>query len=412
MTDAELEEKAIRIQAVVEEKVLQRHGMVPMLVRASDFRLPTAEDYGGAYRHRHLLGKTEEEVGIAPMHVWRAWENTPTDTAWYLGAMSYRYRCTGDPDILEICRRTLGALKYIHALGVEKGERGYMCKPYGGVYSNQTSGDQVQCILVGLAAYRPIAHREDVAVVDEILADMAEFEMKWNYVSPHGYFGYTRESQVESILGENWINARWPYGIIHAPLLYLAWQATGDPKFLREIERWYDACDTSVRFERPKGKMTGGLGWRELYLPALLMAFDPANHELWRSMMLQRYDMLRTGVLEDGTAAYQWTYDMDSGERELLSSTLWGAGPAKTGRSGIFARACVGAQPWFQDEDMASTARHILENLDLDTFRFIMPVEEDQPVPAAWEVETRLLDMDSLTGWLWAYWEGRWRGYW
>ena len=79
MTDAELEAKANRIQAVVEDNVLQAHGMIPMLVRADDFQLPSAEDYRGAYRHRHLQGKTEAEIGMAPMHVWRAWENTPTD---------------------------------------------------------------------------------------------------------------------------------------------------------------------------------------------------------------------------------------------------------------------------------------------------------------------------------------------
>ena len=61
---------------------------------------------------------------------------------------------------------------------------------------------------------------------------------------------------------------------------------------------------------------------------------------------------------------------------------------------------------------MASTARHILEHLELNTFRFIMPTAENQPVPPEWRVETTLLDMDSLTGWLWGYWEGRWRGYW
>jgi len=50
----------------------------------------------GLAPHRHLRGKTEAEVGIAPMHVWRAWEDTSADTGYYLGAMSYRYRCSGD----------------------------------------------------------------------------------------------------------------------------------------------------------------------------------------------------------------------------------------------------------------------------------------------------------------------------
>ena len=98
--------------------------MIPMFVRSTDYQLPSAADYAGAYRHRHLGGKTEEEIGIPPMHVWRTWENTSTDTAYYLGATAYQYRCTGDPAALQICTRTLGALKYIHGLGVQQGGAG------------------------------------------------------------------------------------------------------------------------------------------------------------------------------------------------------------------------------------------------------------------------------------------------
>ena len=65
MTDAELEAKAKRIQDVVEDHLVQDHGMLPMLVRAGDYRLPSADDYRGAYRHRHLQGKTEAESGDA-----------------------------------------------------------------------------------------------------------------------------------------------------------------------------------------------------------------------------------------------------------------------------------------------------------------------------------------------------------
>ena len=98
---------------------------------------------------------------MPPMHVWRAWENTAANTAYYLHAMAYQYRVTGDPKTLAICRRTLAALKYIYTLPIEKGEKGFLCKPYGGVYSNQSSGDQLQCVVWGLAAYRPVAPPED-----------------------------------------------------------------------------------------------------------------------------------------------------------------------------------------------------------------------------------------------------------
>ena len=192
MTSQQLEVKAKRIQALVEEKTVQRHGMIPMFVRAGDYKLPTAEDYRGAYRHRHLRGKTEADFGLPPMHVWRAWEDTAADTAYYLGATAYRYRCTADPESLAICRRTLGALKYIYSVAVAKGEKGRICKPYGGVWSNQSSGDQVQCVAWGLAAYRPIAPPEDLASIDSMTREIARYNIETDYVSPHGYFHYTR----------------------------------------------------------------------------------------------------------------------------------------------------------------------------------------------------------------------------
>ena len=58
--------------------------------------------------------------------------------------MSYRYRCTGAAVDLAVCRRTLGALKYIYDIGAESEEPGFLTKPYGGVASTQTSGDQRQ----------------------------------------------------------------------------------------------------------------------------------------------------------------------------------------------------------------------------------------------------------------------------
>ena len=54
MTADELERKALRIQAMVEEHTLQEHGMVPMFVRATDYQFPTAEDYRGMAPHRAL----------------------------------------------------------------------------------------------------------------------------------------------------------------------------------------------------------------------------------------------------------------------------------------------------------------------------------------------------------------------
>lgn len=405
MSREALEKKALRIQAIVESKALQAHGMIPMFLRKTDYRLPTAEDYQGAYRHRHLKGKSEEELGLPPMHVWRAWENTTSDTAFYLGALSYQYRATGDPNVLKMCRRTFGALKHIYDLGAQD-EPGFVTKPYGGKYHKQSSGDQVQCLVVGLEAYRQVAPPDDRATLDEMFRNLADHQIKYRYYTKHGYFGHPMsEAEVQQV------NRAWDHALIHIPLLHLAWQATGDSKYLREIQGWYERCGLDKKWAVPAGTVRGYTAHRMFYLPSLMMEMDSTNHELWRSMMFNVFRTLRTGVLPDGTAYSSWTHNLDTGETSPLNPG-WGGGPTRTGRIAIFARACVNAQRWFPEENMAEVARKILVGLDMETFRFVMPQSSSHTLSPEWRIEGELIDFDSLTGWLWAYWEGRWRGYW
>jgi hypothetical protein len=411
LTDGQLAEKAQRLQSLVEGKMLQAHGMIPMLVRASDYRLPTAEDYKGAYRHRHLQGQTEEELGMPPMHVWRAWENTPTDTAYYLHAMSFQYRVTGDPKTLAICRRTLAAIKHIYMLGVDNGEPGFLCKPYGGKYSNQSSLDQIQCVIWGLAAYRPIAPPEDVANIDQMTRDIAQFSMKHNYYPPHGYFARSADVLRSQ---SDYASLKLQRAVIILPMLYLAWNGSGDDKFVNEINRWYEGCKEEKLPSLNKKEFSGkGFGDRprNIYLSSQLMEMDPLKHELWRARMKHFFLESRDGLLDDGTWPTSWVFDRKSQKLTPREYPEIG-GFAKTGRSAIFAMACVSAQRWLPDEDMKSVARRILSNLDKDTFRFIMSLDDEHPLPKEWQVESKMLDGDCLTAWLCAYWEGRFRGYW
>jgi hypothetical protein len=411
-TDAQLKAKAERLQAIVEQKLLQQHGMIPMLVRASDYQLPTTDDYRGAYRHRHLRGKSEAELGLPPMHVWRAWENTAANTAYYLHAMAYQYRTTRDPATLAICRRTLAALKYIYTLPIEKGEKGFLCKPYGGIYSNQSSGDQLQCVAWGLAAYRPLAPPEDAADIDTMAVDFARFAMKHDYTSPHGYFGRSASDLKEEPKGQI---MDWRRATIFLPILYLAWQGSGDAEFAREISRIYDEAGREKRFGVKTDRFSTtafGPARRNIYLPSLLMDCDPTHETVWREAMITNYRQARTGLLKDGRWPTAWSYDSKKGRVKIEEYPEVGGGVGKTGRSALFAMCCVAAQRWCPDENMKSDARRILEGLDEATLRFVMPLDDEHPLPPEWEVESKMLDTDCLTGWLCAYWEGRFRGYW
>ena len=393
MTPQELEWKALRIQALLEEETLQVHGLVPMFVRASDYRLPTAEDYAGAYRHRHLHGKTEAELGLPPMHVWRAWEDTAADTGFYLAALSWQYRCTGDSLALRRCRRTLRALKTIYDLGAQAMEPGFLCKPYGGKASNQTSPDQLQCVSSGLDAYRQIAGGHDAVLIGKMFRGFADFEIRHDYYHPGTYFAVRLKPRYR-LWGPDWQPGTkpWSIGIIYLTVMYHAWRGSGDPEYLRQIERWYAGCGLD---NLPSGGQ--GRSYRELYLPSLLMEIDPWRHRIWRATMLGTFRNVRGSIQADGT---------------ILQNGRWGPGPYRSGRSAIYARGMVSAQRWFPEEPLAETARHILEALDLSTFRFIMPPAEGESLAPEWKVETELIDHDSLTAWLWTYWEGRCHGYW
>jgi hypothetical protein len=412
LTNAQLEAKALRLQSLVENRLQQEHGLIPMLVRATDYQLPTAEDYKGAYRHRHLQGKTEEELGMPPMHIWRAWENTPTDTAYYLYAMSYQYRTTGDPQTLAICRRTFAALKYIHQLGVENGQPGYLCKPYGGKYSNQTSLDQVQCVAWGLDAYRGIAPPDDLAEMNRMTKDFADFLMQHDYHPPKGYFGRSAE---ELRIRTDYAQKNWTRAIIVLPMLHLAWYGSGDEKYVTEIERWYKECGEEKPPSLNKTQLSGrGFGDRprNIYLTSQLMEMAPLREKQWRARMQTSFLQNRHGLLKDGTWPTSWVYHVESKRLEPKDLPEVGGGPGRTGRSTIFAMACVSAHRWLLNEDLKQDARKILDGQDEATFRFIMPLDDEHPLPPEWKIESELLDADSLTGWLCAYWEGRFRGYW
>ena len=415
-THETLEDKARRIQAVVEQKTIQVHGLIPMFVRARDYELPTAQDYAAAPVYQKLMGKTEADLGLAPRHVWRAWENTTADTAFYLAAMAYQYRCTADPKALAICRRTLNALKYIYDLAAERGEPGFICKPYGGKYSNQTSNDQIQCWTVGLEAYLSVAPAEDRALVEKMIVGATDELIRDNWcMAKYGYFGTPRQETDFSKGKGNWTSA-----LSYLPLINLAWRATGNTTYLQQIQRWYDACGLDARWVLPKGfppqpegTIQGWLGrFPNLYLASLMMEMDPWRHELWRDQMLNAFRMSRTGVLPDGTGYTSWTHNLKTAQTTPLKDAKWGVESGRSGRWAIFARGYVAAQRWLPEENMVAAARTILEGLDMDRFRFVLPLSDQHAFPKGYQPEGDFLDLDSVTAWLWTYWEGRWRGYW
>lgn len=136
------------------------------------------------------------------------------------------------------------------------------------------------------------------------------------------------------------------------------------------------------------------------------------REEQWRGRMRAFYLGNRDGILDDGTWPTIWVYHRKAKRIEPQENMGIGGGLGRTGRSAVFAMACVSGQRWLPEEKMKEDARRILVGLEEDTLRFILPLDDEHPLPAEWKIESELIDGDSLTGWLCAYWEGRYRGYW
>ena len=128
----------------------------------------------------------------------------------------------------------------------------------------------------------------------------------------------------------------WSIGIIYLTVMFHAWRSSGDPEYLRQIERWHAGCGLD---NLPSGG--SGRSYRELYLPSLLMEIDPWRHRIWRAMTLGTFRNVRGSIQPDGT---------------VLQSGRWGPGPYRSGRSAIYARGMVSAQRWFPEEPLAETA--------------------------------------------------------
>ncbi len=67
-------------------------------------------------------------------------------------------------------------------------------------------------------------------------------------------------------------------------MLFAAWRATGDGKFVEEIERLYRCCESDDSCSPEPGERVSS-GGKGLYLPSLMMELDPWHHQRWRDMM-------------------------------------------------------------------------------------------------------------------------------
>ena len=144
-------------------------------------------------------------------------------------------------------------------------------------------------------------------------------------------------------------------------MLFAAWRATGDGKFVEEIERLYRCCESDDSCSPEPGERVSS-GGKGLYLPSLMMELDPWHHQRWRDMMMGSFRTSAHAILPDGTGYTAGRNDTQTGTVVPVAAR-WGGGTARTARTGrysSFGFGCVNAQRWLPEEDAVGVARTTL----------------------------------------------------
>jgi hypothetical protein len=178
-------------------------------------------------------------------------ENSAWTSGLFLWSQCLRFEVTRDEEALAYAAKAFRSLDTIFRLTEARGERGFLCKPYDCMASQQTSPDQYIAAILGLWEYRKIASHTARERIDELLPAMADWWRERNYTL---HF-FTRDWNILD------------YGY-HYPSMacinYIAYQVSGAPVYRDECRRLLMlAGPWPTRFDVARAQMyaTGASNW-------------------------------------------------------------------------------------------------------------------------------------------------------
>jgi hypothetical protein len=336
------------------------------------------------------------------------YENCGMCTGAYLMSLVYQYRSEKKGEVLEKAKRCFNALKYIFELGKEL-ETGFFPKIYGGRFSDETSSDQCLYAIYSMNSLYEFASPEEKAEIDFMIPAIADFWRKRKYI-----YNYWNQK-----------NMQWP--IFRFPIFMLmAYKHSGDKKFSDEYEQLLSSWeqDYPLQFNLLGNKQKGLIepneyekkfnAWLVSSMPdymtmrmmelEYLLNNDPQNPLAphWKQSILDMWAQARLALAPDGKAYHMILVDMDTGETRRPEPC--DLRTSKTGWSTMIARATVQALGFYPDnQDMKKTVKNILNSLDNHDMIYY---DEPERFPPKERFKTRFLSGDSITNWLWAYWQG------
>jgi hypothetical protein len=166
------------LQAFLGEEYFDERGLMYAMWKwnASELRPFREDDFEG------VAAPPLEEFGwVAHQN----YENSASNASLFLWSQALRFGVTQEDAALEYCRKAFGSIDTIFRMTEADGAHGYLCKPWGGKVSAQTSPDQYIFASNALWAYRvvcaKIADKATLARIDFLLPAMADWWKERNY---------------------------------------------------------------------------------------------------------------------------------------------------------------------------------------------------------------------------------------
>ncbi len=340
------------------------------------------------------------------------YENCGMCTGAYLASLTYRYLVEKDSRVLTLAGKAYEALRHVYEIGREL-EEGFFPKIYGNRFTPQTSSDQVLYAVYAMDRYHEIAPAGHRMEIGKMIPAMIRFWMKRNYT----YHYYHLE------------NMEWPI-MRFPPLLLLAQKYSGEKEFREEADRllaegmpqlpeWDQLGDkrrgrrTLSDYEKSRKaflvyNMADCLTMDVMNLD-LLLRIAPAHARVdqWRQGVLAMWEQAKLTIAPNGKYYSQILVDaVTGGVRRPEGFPEEGPPGTESGWSTMIARGALMASDYLpaNRDEIRRLATGILSKVDITDMTYL---DNPERLPPRLRFKTHTLSGDSITNWLWAYWQGR-----
>ena len=222
-------------------------------------------------------------------------ENSLMAAGWYLAAQSFRFRATQAPEALEQARKALRSLCIVYDLGVKAGRTGWMCKPYGFQYSEQTSGDQYLAACYGLYHFQALATPEEREQIRKMVCDFADYWISIDHV--YTYHGNSWDQKC-NLFG---------YNAIHLMVCAWAYAISGDVVYRDKAEEfkeralWHKTTQIEQRREQANAQIAAGEDlnlWANPRFPFANQFLQPGEILCWEQVSLSTFVFAAVDILQ------------------------------------------------------------------------------------------------------------------